>query len=191
MNADDVEACIAAVRLAVAFRNEFGRDALIDLIGYRRFGHNETDEPAYTQPAMYETIKKHPPVREVYADAARERGRGLARRTPQKLADDAYARVADAHAELKETIAGPPDTGQHELDRTMSREPKTTLPEDLLRSLNEQIVQGAGRLQRAPQAEAVPREAPRRGRAGRNGRLGARRVARRSPRCWRSACRSG
>ena len=59
----------------------------------------------------------------------------------EKLADDAYAKVADAHAELKESIAGPPDTGQHELDRTMSREPKTTLPEDLLRSLNEQIVQ--------------------------------------------------
>ena len=59
----------------------------------------------------------------------------------EKLADDAYAKVADAHTHLKETIAGPPDTGQHELDRTMSREPKTTLPEDLLRSLNEQIVQ--------------------------------------------------
>ena len=59
----------------------------------------------------------------------------------KKLADEAYAKVADAHAHLKETIAGPPDTGQHELDRTMSREPKTTLPEDLLRSLNEQIVQ--------------------------------------------------
>ncbi len=68
VNADDVEACIAAVRLAVAFRNEFGRDALIDLIGYRRFGHNETDEPAYTQPDMYELIKKQPPVRKVYAD---------------------------------------------------------------------------------------------------------------------------
>ena len=68
VNADDVEACISAVRLAHAYRETFGRDALIDLIGYRRFGHNETDEPAYTQPQMYETIKNHPPVRKLYAD---------------------------------------------------------------------------------------------------------------------------
>src|SRR5204863_8943376 len=69
VNADDVEACIAAVRLATAYRERFGRDALIDLIGYRRFGHNETDEPAYTQPLMYETIKTHPPVRKLYANS--------------------------------------------------------------------------------------------------------------------------
>ena len=68
VNADDAEACVAAVRLANAYRETFGRDALIDLIGYRRFGHNETDEPAYTQPQMYELIKNHPPVRKLYAD---------------------------------------------------------------------------------------------------------------------------
>ena len=68
VNGDDVEACIAAVRLAMGFRERFGRDALIDLIGYRRFGHNETDEPAYTQPLMYSKIKAHPPVRKLYAD---------------------------------------------------------------------------------------------------------------------------
>ena len=62
VNADDPEACLAAVRLAMAYRERWGRDVVIDLIGYRRFGHNETDEPAYTQPLMAAKIKDHPPV---------------------------------------------------------------------------------------------------------------------------------
>src|SRR5438067_5688866 len=67
VNADDITACVSAVRLATAFRQKFGRDVVIDLIGYRRFGHNETDEPAYTQPLMYEAIKEHPTVRDIFA----------------------------------------------------------------------------------------------------------------------------
>ena len=67
VNADDVEACIAAVRLAMAYREQWGRDVVIDLIGYRRYGHNETDEPAYTQPKMAAQIKDHSPVSEIYA----------------------------------------------------------------------------------------------------------------------------
>ncbi len=139
VNADDVEACISAVRLAHEFRATFGRDALIDVIGYRRFGHNETDEPAYTQPEMYERIKSHPPVRKVYAE--RLVGEGVVSEDDAKaMAAEAYQRVADAHSELKESLGGPEDTGQHELDRTMSREPRTTVPEDTLRSLNEQLL---------------------------------------------------
>jgi 2-oxoglutarate dehydrogenase E1 component len=139
VNADDPEACIAAVLLAVGFRNEFGRDALIDLVGYRRFGHNETDEPAYTQPRMYDKIKSHPTVRALYAKRLVEEGVVTAEEA-DKLASDAYEAVSAAHTELKDTMAGPPDTGAHEVDTTMSREPKTTLPADLLRTLNEQIV---------------------------------------------------
>src|SRR6185437_8165668 len=69
VNADDVQACMSAVRLAFAFRQEFGHDVLIDLIGYRRFGHNEADEPAYTQPEMTAKIKAKKPVRDLYAEA--------------------------------------------------------------------------------------------------------------------------
>jgi 2-oxoglutarate dehydrogenase E1 component len=66
-NADDVEACVRAIDIAIAFRQEFKRDVVINMIGYRRFGHNEGDEPAFTQPVMYEKIKKHPTLYDIYA----------------------------------------------------------------------------------------------------------------------------
>ena len=59
MNADDPEAAIAAIRLAMAFRSRFRHDVVVDLVGYRRYGHNEQDEPAYTQPLMAERIEPH------------------------------------------------------------------------------------------------------------------------------------
>ncbi len=74
VNADDPEACVEAARLAFAYRDRFQRDFLIDLIGYRRHGHNEGDEPAFTQPLMYQKIGWHPTVREVWAATLVERG---------------------------------------------------------------------------------------------------------------------
>ena len=70
VNADDPEACIAAVRLGVAYRTKFAKDFLIDLVGYRRHGHNEGDEPAFTQPTLYAAIKAHPTPRQVLGRAA-------------------------------------------------------------------------------------------------------------------------
>ncbi|QBP41164.1 2-oxoglutarate dehydrogenase E1 component [Paenisporosarcina antarctica] len=67
VNADDVEAVIAVARLAFEYREQFGKDILIDLMGYRRFGHNEMDEPLVTNPTMYHAIHKHPTVRELYS----------------------------------------------------------------------------------------------------------------------------
>jgi len=74
VNADDVEACIAVARMAHAYREKFGKDFLIDLVGYRRHGHNEGDEPSFTQPRMYEKINSHPTVREVWAKELERRG---------------------------------------------------------------------------------------------------------------------
>jgi 2-oxoglutarate dehydrogenase E1 component len=74
VNADDPEACIAAARLAFAYRAKFKRDFLIDLVGYRRYGHNEGDEPAFTQPVMYRKIAAQPTVRQQWAKALQSRG---------------------------------------------------------------------------------------------------------------------
>ena len=74
VNADDPYACLTAVRMAHAYRDHFHKDILIDLVGYRRWGHNEGDEPAFTQPQMYEIIRNHPTVRELYAHHLVEQG---------------------------------------------------------------------------------------------------------------------
>lgn len=66
VNADDPYACLVAVRIAHAYRDQFHKDVLIDLVGYRRWGHNEGDDPSYTQPQMYDIIREHPTVRELY-----------------------------------------------------------------------------------------------------------------------------
>ena len=74
VNADDPEACLAAVRLAMAYRAEYHDDVVIDLVGYRRYGHNEGDEPGYTQPLTTEAIKRHPTVRAMYGDLLVDQG---------------------------------------------------------------------------------------------------------------------
>ncbi|HEY7833583.1 MAG TPA: thiamine pyrophosphate-dependent enzyme, partial [Ktedonobacterales bacterium] len=74
VNADDAEACLAAVHIAHAYRQRFHKDFLVDLVGYRRWGHNEGDEPAYTQPLLYAAITAHPTVRAIYAERLAEAG---------------------------------------------------------------------------------------------------------------------
>jgi len=97
VNADDPVACVEAARLAFAYRAKFQRDFLIDLIGYRRWGHNEGDEPAFTQPVMYHAIASHPTVREIWARTLVERGviePGIAEGLNKKYMD-ALQRVLD------------------------------------------------------------------------------------------------
>ena len=74
VNADDPEACIETARLAFAYLKKYQKDFLIDLVGYRRHGHNEADEPAFTQPKLYEIVDNHPTVREIWSNTLIERG---------------------------------------------------------------------------------------------------------------------
>lgn len=104
VNADDVDACIAAVHLVIDFRRAFGRDVLIDLIGYRRFGHNEQDEPAYTQPQMAERIKSHPTVRELFANKLVNQGAITAERA-RTMVEEATERLQEARRAVKGALA--------------------------------------------------------------------------------------
>ena len=87
VNGDDPEAAIAAVRLALRYRQVFHKDVVIDLVGYRRLGHNEADEPSATQPTMYAAIREHPSTRVLYARKLTEEGI-ISQEGVDKLADD-------------------------------------------------------------------------------------------------------
>ncbi len=137
VNADDPEACISAVRLAMAYREEFRRGVVIDLIGYRRFGHNETDEPAYTQPLMYDKIKNHPPVRKIYADHLISQGI-ISTDEAERMLTTARERLSGAHEEVKHR-EGEPSTAEMQLDRSQSEEPVSAVPLERLLELNRQL----------------------------------------------------
>jgi multifunctional 2-oxoglutarate metabolism enzyme len=143
VNSDDVAACISAVRLAFAFRQEFGHDVLIDLIGYRRFGHNEADEPAYTQPEMYSKIRNHPTARTLFARQLVEQNVV----TPEEvdaLEQEVWGVLTEHHQRLKRRIEEAHEvehtTGQYKLDRSPSPEVKTAVSADRLRVLNEELL---------------------------------------------------
>lgn len=74
VNADDPEACLTAIRLAHAYRERFLKDVIVDLVGYRRWGHNENDEPTFTQPQMYALINQHPTVRDLWVQRLVQKG---------------------------------------------------------------------------------------------------------------------
>jgi 2-oxoglutarate dehydrogenase E1 component len=143
VNADDVAACISAVRLAFAYRQEFGHDVVIDLIGYRRYGHNEADEPAYTQPEMYTRIKSHPRVRELFAKQLIEEG-VVTKEEAEAQEQAAWASLSSLHQQLKRSIEESKEvehqTGQYELDRSPSPEVQTAVSADRLRVLNDELL---------------------------------------------------
>jgi 2-oxoglutarate dehydrogenase E1 component len=146
VNADDVAACITAVRLAFAFRKEFGHDVLIDLIGYRRFGHNESDEPAYTQPEMYAKIKVKKRVADLWAERLVSEGVVTQEEVDQQ-AQAVWDNLTLLHQRLKAKItaaaeheASAQSTGEYQLDRSPSPDVDTSVPAARLRALGEELL---------------------------------------------------
>jgi 2-oxoglutarate dehydrogenase E1 component len=146
VNADDVPACISAVNLAFAFRQEFGHDVLIDLIGYRRFGHNESDEPAYTQPEMYAKIKTKKRVYELWAERLVDED-VVSSEEVERLGQEVWDNLTILHQRLKAKIAASAEhgtveqsTGEYQLDRSPSPDVDTAVAAARVRELGLELL---------------------------------------------------
>ena len=138
VNADDPEACVEVARLACAYRQQFHTDFVIDLVGYRRYGHNEGDEPRFTQPQMYERIDNHPTTRKIWAAALVERGVIEPDRSEQLFQqqldalNNIYQSLPPEPAAALEPKLPPPPSGA-------ARRTKTNFPAELLVALNSEL----------------------------------------------------
>lgn len=141
VNADDPEACIAAARMASEYRTLFKKDFLIDLVGYRRYGHNETDDPETTQPIIYKKIRAHSTVSTLYADKLIREG---------SLSADAAAQIKrDVQNKLKtayEQVKGQEQKNQiHKSYPTAysleEAKPATSVPIEKLRQINKGLLE--------------------------------------------------
>ncbi|HEX9371824.1 MAG TPA: 2-oxoglutarate dehydrogenase E1 component [Roseiflexaceae bacterium] len=137
VNADDVAACIAVARMAHAYREQFSKDFLIDLVGYRRWGHNEGDEPSFTQPKMYAFIAKQPTVRELWSQQLQREG-VVAASEADALVASVTERLQQARKEAEsnphhDEPPPPPPPG-------IARRTATAMPAERLIELNEALL---------------------------------------------------
>ncbi|MBW3535004.1 MAG: 2-oxoglutarate dehydrogenase E1 component [Gemmatimonadetes bacterium] len=134
VNADRPEACLAAVRLAMAYRAEYGDDVVIDLVGYRRHGHNEGDEPAYTQPRQYARIAEHPTARVQWAKRLQDEG-VIDEAAAQRIEDAVAEHLRGVHDQLKEE---PGAQGEdHDPEPARSPAVETALPFEVLQEIDQ------------------------------------------------------
>ena len=141
VNADDAEACIIAMRLACAYRATFKKDVLIDLVGYRRHGHNEGDEPMYTQPTRTAAIRKHPTVPQVWANRLVAEG-VLSADEAAAVEKDVSQRYADIHARFKQSLLGSEKHAPWPAETTVTPKSVTTgMAPERLHFINESLLQ--------------------------------------------------
>ncbi len=141
LNADDPEAALSAIRLALAYRERFRHDVVIDLVGYRRFGHNEQDEAAYTQPLIVERIDAHPTVRELYGAKLVEDG-VLTKAEADEHVGEVEAKIREAHERLKASFTGaiPVKTRSEGISKPSGIIVETAVPDAELRKLNAELL---------------------------------------------------
>ena len=138
VNADDPEAAISSIRLALAFRRRFESDVVVDLVGYRRHGHNEQDDAAYTQPLMAAQVAGHPTARELFARRLIEES-VVGEEEANRLVTDVTAELKQAHEALKETFGAPPPP-EGKIPYSSGDQVVTAVPADRLRALNDELL---------------------------------------------------
>ncbi len=136
VNADDPEACLEVARLAIAYRQKFQEDFLIDLVGYRRYGHNEGDEPRFTQPRMYRAVDALPTVRQQWASTLMGRGE-MDESEPEKLVEAKMGHLQQTYESLKPEEVADTLEPQAELPpKGAAKEVATAVSAQTLRELN-------------------------------------------------------
>src|SRR3982750_1787853 len=169
VNADDAESCIHVVRLGIEYRAKFGKDFLIDLVGYRRHGHDETDEPAFTQPTLYKKIRAHPSPREVWGN--RLVAEGVVTAEEVKQLDAAIAAEFDRiQTAMKAGEIHPPEYNPAKnaaADQSGAGSGDTAVDANRLRELNERLLKWPANLKVNPRlAKTLARRAEAMGDAG-------------------------
>jgi 2-oxoglutarate dehydrogenase E1 component len=139
VNADDPEAALAAIRLALAYREEFGHDVVLDLVGYRRHGHNEQDEAGYTQPLLSERVALQSPVRGVYAAALVREG-VLGEDEAGRLLDPTLEALRVAHDELRASFADTEPSAEPASRMDTGEAVLTSVSAERLAELNDQLL---------------------------------------------------
>jgi 2-oxoglutarate dehydrogenase E1 component len=168
VNADDAESCVHVTRLGIEYRAKFGKDFLIDVVGYRRHGHNETDEPSFTQPELYKKIRAHPSPREVWGSRLVSEGL-VSDADVKKLDADAAANFDRIQTAMKSGEIHPPEhrapkEGEADLSAASA---DTGVGADLLRALNERLLKWPSTLKPNPRlAKTLARRADAMGDAG-------------------------
>jgi len=138
VNGDDPEAAVRVIRLAFAFRQAFKKDVVVDMVCYRRYGHNEGDEPAFTQPRMYEVIANRRSVRKLYTELLVNRG-DMTLEDCELALEDFRRRLEDAFTETHAQEHSPPTWYEH---REESARPsvETGVPREVLATVVEALV---------------------------------------------------
>jgi 2-oxoglutarate decarboxylase len=131
VNGDDPEACVRVARLAFAFRQAFRKDVVIDMVCYRRFGHNEGDEPGYTQPQMYERIEGRRSVRKLYTEALVKRG-DITLEEAEKALEDFSVRLQTALDQTRSSAPPRPTVLVNAPRVVVLPSPETGVPREVL-----------------------------------------------------------